>query len=339
VLVSRLLLILRLRMTRKREGWLVGRAVREIRNNPANRKIRRRTRISSLAIPGRAALAATGAAFGLGLGAMLLVSIWLPTDTSPDIGSMWQIQATLAAAALPILGLIIQLAGDQGQVAARTPEILLRTSWAFLLVALSLTATVLIAVAELVLSATAANWVARVLLLLTVLAAVFAYYRALRTLADPLRVRALANEIAAGRVRASVETSAARRMANNRLLEALNRLGAEYYPMGLRSKELNDWVIVKTDHPQEIVDINIHLLELILAALPPVAAGLLPAGIPADPAKSPPPPVRLLRLIGQHTYSKEPGLLAIPRSRVPYAQDSKSVGILVQRAFQLDELE
>lgn len=327
----------RLRLVRRSQGWAVRSCLKELRSHPANRRDQRRDFLSRLATPGRYSLLAAGsigitAALGL-----LFLGFWFPHEgTPPVVESEWQVQAAIAAAALPILGLIIQLAGDQGQVAARTPEVLMRSSWAFILVALSLIGTLLIGWSTVFLPQSVAQWVARAILVLTVAGTLFAYYRSLTTLANPLRVREVANEIARSRIRESVRESAARRIANNRVLAALPALGVEYYPISISDDEIQDWHIVVSLEPQEVLDLNLQLLELVLSGLPSRAT-ITPTLGALQPSSQPTSPVRLLRLAGQRTYAKDLGLLAIHETRWSH-QAGLGLDDLLRRAFSLGDL-
>src|SRR5262245_55191518 len=114
------------------QGWLVKEAVGELRHG---RGIawRFRTQASKLMMPTRASLIVLWTLFVVvALATWLLGNPSVPTGRlASGLSTIWQVQAAIAAIALPLLGLVIQLAGEKGQTAARTHEVLTRQSGVF----------------------------------------------------------------------------------------------------------------------------------------------------------------------------------------------------------------
>jgi len=255
---------------------------------------------------------------------------------SGGLETMWQVQAALAALALPLLGLIIQLAGEQGQTAARTHEVLTRQSWIFPISCLALFGTLfvggLLVWSRSTLGATTGGgW-----LTLTVVMALLAYYRSLRTLNDPLLMRRLATKLLQERMQNSLDYSAALRVANNRLLAALSSRQATYFPYVARS-DRRRWLVLEGPPDMVVSDVRLGRLLRFIDSLPRIAplATSEPQASESVAASRADEPIRLLKVPGDRLLLNDRGVLALRLDAfAPIKRES--LGSLLLAAFDFE---
>ncbi len=230
------------------------------------------------------------------------------------LATMWQVQAAVSGIALPLLALAIQLAGDQQQAATRSHEVLTRESWIFPIAVIALLGTGLTGVALVWRVSDTSVFLGMSWFVITLTGAVFAYARALITLFDPLRLRQRANEIIRERMSASLDESAARRLANNRLIAALDEWNVSYSPL---PPSRSTWRIYGLGPNQVITDINVVRLKTFLGGLPRTAPNV---GSAASPVPEPSvdlgsgvgqDTIQWLKLVGQGSGALDKGILAV----------------------------
>ena len=267
------------------------------------------------------------------------VAVWIAaTDydsvEAESLTTLWQVEASIAGIALPLLAVVVQLAGEQGQTGARTHEVLTRHSWMFPIAVLALTGTLYIGAAEVWRPSSLSVAFAYGWLIATVAGALFAYYRCLSCLFSPSLMRRKATDLAKERMRNSFAVSVSRRNANNVLVADLRELGTTYLPYIPRANR-GQWMVVQA--PPDHVVLDVHLLRLsesIRDLTPADAAGATSLDLSEPDAERPPDRIRLLRLIGQRTRLLDKDLLGVRRDAfVPF--DEAAFRERVGKAFRL----
>jgi hypothetical protein len=251
-----------------------------------------------------------------------------------SFAALWQVQATVAAIALPLLGFVMQVAGERGQTAARTHEVLTRRSWIFPIAVFALLGTCFIGFSALWIRGSVSIAVSYGWFVLSVVLALFAYYRSLACLFDPSLLRAEALALTKERMSRSLGMSVCRRRANNRLVEAIRDLNGEYMPF---VGDADDWFVVPLD--PEVTVIDVHLAR-VLGALrklrPRDTAGPVGADDLAAPSSNADEHrLRLMILVGQQTRLLSREGLAVRRSA--YAEfDEGRLSAAVRESFRTE---
>lgn len=107
-------------------------------------------------------------------------------DDVEFFSTLWQVQAGLSAAALPILIFIIELSKDQNNLATRSSQVLIRETWIFPIIVVALTSVSKVGIDLYVNRKGECIGFANVLLfVLVTFLTVFAYYQALRLMFNP----------------------------------------------------------------------------------------------------------------------------------------------------------
>jgi hypothetical protein len=258
-------------------GWL-GEGVRaKIRNAKKKSDVQPwRARIRRIAVPGLAALEAIIFLFAASLIASFLLSKWNPKALSiGEIGdlrtaftAMWQVQAGVAAVALPILLFAIELSRDDRQIVLRTHEVLIRETWIFPIIAFSIAGTVKIG-CDLSWFGREAVFLIDLFLIfhLTLIFTLFAYYQALMLLFNPAKLKSRSMKVAREKMEESLDSSIELRLANNLLLEKLEglKVGALLTPPGYPGPQ---FTTLKASKLGRITDINLDRLEAFIKGLP-----------------------------------------------------------------------
>lgn len=230
-----------------------------------------RTRLIQCALPTPLALKVVGTVTTLVLIVALALAwgdpaadVSLTTDT---LLVLWQVQAGLAAFALPLLLFVIETArSDSSAGAARIHEVLLRHTALFPIMIGALAGTLVIGV-SLIFRPSHSPWpVFALILVATLISAIFAFYRALELTFSRTRLRAATLELLTEQMRISATASTLRRMANNLLPARLEAIGFDYTPI-LSRKERKEFVEVISRREGLVEDLNLELLEDLAALL------------------------------------------------------------------------
>jgi hypothetical protein len=266
------------------------------------------------------------------------VAVWLTAAgyssiEAESLATLWQVEASIAGIALPLLAVVVQLAGDQGQTGARTHEVLTRHSWMFPIAVIALTGTLYVGAAEVWRPSALSVAIAYGWLVTTVVGALFAYYRCLSCLFNPSLLRRKATDLAKERMRDSFAISVSRRNANNTLVADLQRLGAVYVPYISRT-DRGRWVVVQAPPDHVVQDVHLLKLSESLQDLTPAdTAGVTSLDLAEPTAERPPDRVRLLRLIGQRTRLLDKDLLGVRRDAFE-SFDEAAFRERVEKAFR-----
>ena len=268
----------RLRFWRRNPtGWLSEMARARMRDaRKASGPRRWREIVRQIAVPGLKTLWAICVLFGISFLASFGLVRWNPatlriggsSELSNAFTAMWQVQAGIAAVALPILLFAIELSRDQRQIALRTHEVLIRETWIFPIIVFSIAGTMRIG--------GDISWFGKEIVFLfdlllvfclTLLFTLFAYFRALALLFNPAKLKTRAMKVAREKMQESLESSIEARLANSILFEKLEdlKLGALFRPAGYQSGR---FLTLRATRPGLVTDINLPRLEQFVRDLP-----------------------------------------------------------------------
>jgi hypothetical protein len=183
--------------------------------------------------------------------------------------AMWQVQATIAAVALPILLFVIQLSTDQRQAATRSHEVLIRHTWILPILVYSLMGTIRIGVDILWYPRPVVFLVDFVLILIpTILLALSACVSTLHLLFSPVKMKAHALQVVRENITQSLDASIGLRLANNLLFGTLKPLNVGFWPFSLDRSEANQYAILRASREGVLADINVQGLQGFIRKLP-----------------------------------------------------------------------
>jgi hypothetical protein len=309
-------------------GWLRYDINRRVRAAKRTGRLPSWTIRSALAGPSHRTLRAMGVVFI----ALVLLSLVLSRFdwTVPGVAgrsdrlavytTMWQVQAAIAALALPVLIFVIERARDERLAAIHSAEILGRESLSFLLIGLSF-----VVLARMGVDLT---WFAEIeivfltdllLLCLTLAAAIWAYFSVLRLLFSPSRLKDRSVALAKEKQRAVILQSAKVRIGNNLLFARLAESNIKWWPLGWSESDAARYLVLDAPRPGYFVDMHLTGFGRFVSRLPWQTAPQAQAGIgPATPAQadesSPEPVVWMLRRFGDRLTEGNLGLVRLDRS-------------------------
>ncbi|MBI5634766.1 MAG: hypothetical protein HZA15_14960 [Nitrospirae bacterium] len=196
-----------------------------------------------------------------------IVGKWIPTNpqspavvaVSNDLLTLWQVQVGLAGAALPILIFIIEMTKDEGSAVTKSSEVLIRETWIFPIIVLALSSAVKVGIDIFVTCKTPIVEVFNLLIFcLCVFVTIFAYYRALRLMFNPGRLRSKSIKLLKEKMEESIIKSAETRLGNNWMFRELNEAGISWHLSGVDRSEKEKYFIVYASQVGYIVDINVE---------------------------------------------------------------------------------
>jgi len=183
--------------------------------------------------------------------------------------AMWQVEAGLAAVALPILLFIIELSKDRRQIAIHTHEVLIKETGIFFIILFALAGTARISCDI--------SWFQRdsvfvldlvSVFFLTLVLTIIAYYRAIQMLFSPSKLKSHAIRVAKEKMNASLDSSIEVRIASNHLARKLEALNVDAFrPLGY-SKDKDQYITLKARTAGTVADIDMNLLEEFIHQLP-----------------------------------------------------------------------
>jgi hypothetical protein len=180
-----------------------------------------------------ASLALIGLSVLLALGHVHLSLLPTTGDRISVYTSMWQVQAGIAALALPVLIFVIERARDERQAALHTAEVLGRESWSWPIIAFAFVGVARMGIDLTLFSGEQLVFLSDVgVLLLTVLLTLFAYFRVLRVILRPSLLRDRSILLASEKTRDVLLESVRLRIANNKLFQNAATFGVGYWPFG-----------------------------------------------------------------------------------------------------------
>lgn len=176
--------------------------------------------------------------------------------------TMWQVQAGIAAVALPILLFIIGLSKDDKQAAMRSHEVLIRETGVFPIIVFSLAGTFRIGLDIALFPKESVFLLDFILAFLgTIILAVFAYLSALKLLFSPARMKKRAMAVAKEKMDASLDASIEIRIANNLLFQKLAELKMGFWQFTPDRHEADQYLIVGIPTLGTLSDIHLGRLE------------------------------------------------------------------------------
>jgi hypothetical protein len=308
-------------------GWLSWEVREAISHQSAERPPPNSIRLARvLRTPSRRALVALAVLYIATLPISWLLSSWdpevagLPSEIGSLYETMWQVQAAIAAFALPLLLFVIELSRDERQAATRTPEVLIRESAALSVIAFSLLGTVRIGVDIAWFQVESVFVIDFVLVFLTtIVLALVAYLLVLTTILSPTRLRRKSLEVLRERLRRNVRHSLEVRVGTNILIARLSNMGADYWPWPPRGQELKDYAVVRADRAGYLTDVHLDELARFIDRLPwaPPTSTVALAQRPTLASSSPgptEPAVWFLKRYGDQVTDDSNGLLRLQRN-------------------------
>jgi hypothetical protein len=192
----------------------------------------------------------------------------LPEELDSVYVTLWQVQAAIAAFALPLLLFFIELSRDDREAATRTPEVLLRESGALFVIAFSLLGAFRIGF-DIAWFATESVFVIDLFLVLlaTIGLALWAYYVVLSVILSRTQLKRKSTELLRERMRRAVRHSLEVRVGTNILLARLKRIGVQYWPL-LPEPQATQYAYLTTDRRGYLVDVHLDELEAFIERLP-----------------------------------------------------------------------
>jgi hypothetical protein len=241
-----------------------------------------------------------------------------PTDT---FLTLWQVQTALGGIALPILVFVIELAKDDETLARGTAEVLIRYTWIFPVISFVLMSSLVFGIGGYWFVSSAAYPLLFAFHVVTIVLAVFAYWRALRLLFDKELLRGESVRLLRERFESSIDETVRRRLGANILLQKAEQLGIKFSPIEPDSRD-KQYVVLRTQTAGLIDDVNLWHLEEFLRQLPWKRRPTVSLDSSQEPISSsgatqrqsttqPQPSVQILKLYGGRVYEGERGLLAL----------------------------
>jgi hypothetical protein len=278
--------------------------MREANKNASKSRSRNRYRqeIRKIAVPSATALRIILLTLAISLVASFELAKWNPhvlkirggPSLSEAYTALWQVQAGIAAVALPILLFVIELSKDREHIALQTHAVLIRETWIFFIIVFAIAGTVRIG-CDIAWFCTEAVFVTDLIfvLFLTLGLTVFAYFRAATMLFSPATLKAKAMKVAKEKMQDSLDSSIELRLASRKLLLKLEELGIAgfFRPYGYPSDR---YAALKASEIGTVTDINLDGLEEFVKKLPwkqpqhPFRLSELDLGLQNQPAEKPP---------------------------------------------------
>ena len=316
--------------TRDRQGWVTTMAKAELRRASGwtrSEWLRRtasdtvRKWAASVTVPSRLAFV-IAATLTLASG-VILARVVRPDHHNETVLTLWQVQAAIAAFAMPVLLFVIELARDDEAAARRTAEVLIRDTLAFPITATVLVLSLLVPLVGLSGRPSSGLPAAIILLAVTIALVVFAYWRVLSLLFDREQLRDKSVRLLVARLEASMDEVISLRICANVLVNRAAKSGLEYSVLGEAASN-PEFAVLSPSRGGRLRDVNVHRLEQFLERLPwkalaesrAVGVDELPDSTRTGGPATTRPRALLLKLCGDLFSETSPGLLALDRSRL-----------------------
>jgi len=305
-------------------GWLSHDIERELRQAKRVGRRPRRSIRSAIAGPSMKTLLVLGSAFtvlvalslGLHFADAQLPGLPRDGDRISVFTAMWQVQAGIAALALPVLLFVIERSRDERQAALHSAEVLGRESWSFPIIGLSFVVLARMGIDMTWFSGNQLVFVTDLFLfLLTLVGALFAYYQVLQLILSPPRLRDRSIELAKQKTRNVLMQSVKVRIGNNRLFQRLADFGVGWWPFGPTVRDEADYLVLDCPHSGYFVDLHLSKFELFVLRLPWLTQAARAASEPSQPTPSEEPPDRSVWLLHRYADRVTEGDLGFVRLR------------------------
>jgi hypothetical protein len=273
------------------------------------------------------------------VGVSVLLSLWNPgvlglAKSGERISiytAMWQVQAGIAALALPVLLFVIERSRDERQAAVHSAEVLGRESWSFPIIGLSFAVVGRMGIDMSWFSENRLVFLSDVaLFLLTLVAAIFAYYRVLQLILSPSRMRERSIALAQEKTRSVLMRSVRVRIGNNVLVQRLDTFGVSFWPFGTSRREEPQYLVLDVARPGFFVDIHLGEFERFVGRLPWLSQPAQAGAEPSQPTPSPERPeesVWLLRRYGDRLTKEHLGLVRLRRESFTDLTDADKLAL------------
>jgi len=183
--------------------------------------------------------------------------------------TMWQVQAGVAAIALPILLFVVEAARDQQRAALPTGEVLIRESVALPIIAFSFLVTVRIGIDLFWFrNRTGVFVLDLVLTAATVVSALYAYQAVLRLNFSPAQMRDRSIALVEEKMRGVLLRSVKVRIGNNFLISQIRAVGISYWPFGAKRRENAEILLLRAPRDGYLSDIHVEALKQFVTRLP-----------------------------------------------------------------------
>jgi hypothetical protein len=256
-------------------AWLSERVRSRLRDSETSRWAELRGLLVSLRLPntrsvyGAAALLVVGSLSAWGLEHVSLGAPIPGGNVHDAYVTLWQVDASIAALALPILVFVIEFAKDRDAAAARSPEVLIRRSWIFPIIVFAMTVAVKIGVDIAWFQDPGVFIVDFVLFAATLVFVVLAFLTVLRLLFSPAAMVAAARELQKQRLTADIIAVIRSRVANAVLRDGLTEIGIEHDIYGIYGVERRPGAIeLRSSRGGVLSDVNFETLRAMIAQLP-----------------------------------------------------------------------
>lgn len=272
------------------------------------------------------------------------------STTFVALSTLWQVQAGVAAIALPVLLFVIETArADASTGGARTHEVLLRKTAVFPIFASAVVGTFVIGFGLLWQPVAALRWVFLSILFGTLSGALYAFYRAVDLTFSRVRLRDATLAVVREKMRLSVGESAINRLASNRLIRIVESEGMVFDPFNLPAGQRSAYLTVMATRSGSIRDIRVDRLQDLARTLranrlvaPAYIGGLVTLNLRDSPPEPPKEPPKWRRLTGDRIRAGRTSLLSIKRSDFDLLDEhdlTKAVNSVIRLSDQLPTLE
>lgn len=188
--------------------------------------------------------------------------------------NMWQVQAAIAAVALPLLIVVIEFSKDLRHLAARLPEALVRETWVFPIIVFALAGTIRLGIDITWFQKESVFWFDFLIIFMgTICFTVVAYTRMLLTVFSAVRMQRISMALIRSKMHLQLNTTIEQRIANDKLLKKLRDLGLDLWPFSPDRDEEKDFIILRSPATGILCDIDLGKLEGFVNKLPWRGAG------------------------------------------------------------------
>lgn len=183
--------------------------------------------------------------------------------------TMWQVQAAIAAVALPLLIVVIEFSKDSRHLIARLPEALIRETWVFPIIIFALAGTARLGIDIAWFQKESVFWFDFYTIFIgTICFAIVAYTRMLLIVFSPVGMQRISTALIRSKMHLQLDTTIEQRVANNMLLKKLRDLGLDLMPFLPSEDEEKNFLILRSPATGILCDIDMGKLEVFVNSLP-----------------------------------------------------------------------
>jgi len=182
--------------------------------------------------------------------------------------NMWQVQAAIAAVALPLLIVVIEFSKDLRHLAARLPEALVRETWVFPIIVFALVGTMRLGIDITWFQKESVFWFDFLIIFIgTIGFTIVAYTRMLLIVFSPVKMQRISMALIRSKMYLQLNTTIEQRIANNMLLKKLRDLGLDLWPFSPSRDEEKKFFILRSQATGILCDIDLGKLEVFVNSL------------------------------------------------------------------------